>query len=52
MAKKLDKTAEPTETKAYCQYCKSHFNHPSKCKVNGKYVGRKQVACNKFNERN
>ncbi len=48
MAKKLDKTVEPSENKACCQYCKSHSNHPSKCKVTGKYVGRKQAACSKF----
>lgn len=53
MAKKLDKTVESNETMPYyCQYCKSHCNRPSKCKVTGKYVGRKQAACNKFNERN
>ena len=52
MAKKLDKkkdkSVEPTENKAYCQYCKSHRNNPSKCKLTGEYVGRKQVACEKF----
>lgn len=51
MAKKLDKkneSAEPTKTKAYCQYCRSHCNRPSKCKLTGKYVGRKQTACDKF----
>jgi hypothetical protein len=51
MAKKLDKkneSVEPNETKACCQYCKSHCNHPSKCKVTSKYVGRKQAACDKF----
>ena len=55
MAKKLDKkneSVEPTEVKVYCQYCKNHCNHPSRCKVNGKYVGRKQEACGKFKERN
>lgn len=56
MAKKLDKkneSVEPNETKAYyCQYCKIHCNHPSKCKLTGKYVGRKQAACDKFKERN
>lgn len=56
MAKKLDKnnkSAESNETMPYyCQYCKSHYNHPSKCKLTGKYVGRKQAACDKFKERN
>ena len=51
MAKKLDKknkSVEPTENKAYCQYCKKHCNRPSTCKETGKPVARKQAACDKF----
>ena len=51
MAKKLDKknkSVEPSESNDCCQYCKNHQNHPSMCKVTGKYVGRKKAACENF----
>ena len=47
-AKKAVKTetAESSDTKAlFCCNCKSHDNHPSFCKLNKKYVGRKSPAC-------
>ena len=47
-AKKAVKTetAESSDTKAlFCCNCKSHDNHPSYCKLNKKYVGRKSPAC-------
>ena len=47
-AKKADKTetAAAESTKAlFCCNCKSHDNHPSYCKLNKKYVGRKSPAC-------
>lgn len=50
-AKKAVKTetAESSDTKAlFCCNCKSHGNHPSFCKLNKKYVGRKSPACEQF----
>ena len=47
-AKKAVKTetAESSDTKTlFCCNCKSHDNHPSFCKLNKKYVGRKSPAC-------
>lgn len=50
-AKKADKTeianAESTKT-LFCCNCKSHSNHPSFCRLNKKYVGRKAPACEQF----
>lgn len=48
--KKKDKSMEPKPVKntECCQYCKSHMNHPSKCKLSGKYVSRKHEACDSF----
>ena len=48
MAKKSKEVVAEPKNVCLCQYCKSHCNHPSKCKETGKYVARKQEACDKF----
>ena len=53
MAKKLKyKAVKPVEqdSELVCQHCSHHKNHPSMCKVTGKYVGRKAAACESYKD--